>query len=220
MNVDDLIRRCDVLDNINKRIYYFDKASLDEARNAVHNVPAVDAMPRWISVEERLPEDDVNVLIYAVSNGDDVDSCIAMTSYTHRMHGFNIEGWRSPWQYFFFDYMITHWMPLPRTAEGGMNMKYFKNLAISSRREWNGLEAEVDKLKRELKRTKEENADLQAKLNAYETGCLYGGSHCEVCKKSRKVSAFMVYNRECYEQKNHICTLHVPCGQFEPKEDE
>lgn len=69
--------------------------------------------PRWISVEERLPEDDVNVLIYAVSNGDDVDSCIAMTSYTHRMHGFNIEGWRSPWQYFFFDYMITHWMPPP-----------------------------------------------------------------------------------------------------------
>lgn len=68
---------------------------------------------RWISVEERLLEDDVNVLIYAVSNGDEVDSCIAMTSYTHHMHGFNIEGWHPPWQYFFFDYMITHWMPLP-----------------------------------------------------------------------------------------------------------
>ena len=74
---------------------------------------AVDAIPRWISVEERLPEDDVNVLIYAVSNGDEMDSCIAMTSYTHHMHGFNIEGWYPPWQYFFFDYMITHWMPLP-----------------------------------------------------------------------------------------------------------
>ena len=83
-------------------------------KNALALIQQLEArVPRWIRVEERLPEDDVNVLIYAVSNGDDVDSCIAMTSYTHRMHGFNIEGWRSPWQYFFFDYMITHWMPLP-----------------------------------------------------------------------------------------------------------
>lgn len=109
--MDDLIRRCDVLDNINKRIYYFDKSSLDEARNAVHNAPAVDAMPRWISVEERLPEDDANVLVYAIGNNE--NSCIAMTSYTHNLHGFHIEGWRSPWQYFFCEHKITHWMYLP-----------------------------------------------------------------------------------------------------------
>ena len=67
--------------------------------------------PKWISVEERLPEDDIDVLVYAIGNNE--ESVIAMTSYTHNMHGYNIEGWRSPWQYFFHEYKITHWMPLP-----------------------------------------------------------------------------------------------------------
>ena len=67
--------------------------------------------PKWISVEERLPDDDVNVLVYAIGNHE--SSIIAMTSYTHRMHGYNIEGCRSPWQYFFHEYKITYWMPLP-----------------------------------------------------------------------------------------------------------
>lgn len=68
-------------------------------------------LPRWISVEERLPEDDADVLVYAIDNNE--NSCIAMTSYTHNMHGFHIEGWYSPWQYFFNEHTITHWMPLP-----------------------------------------------------------------------------------------------------------
>ena len=68
-------------------------------------------VPSWISVDERLPEDDVNVLVYAIGNNE--DDVIAMTSYTHNMHCFGIEGWRSPWQYFFYNYKITHWMPLP-----------------------------------------------------------------------------------------------------------
>ena len=72
-------------------------------------------VPKWISVEERLPEDDVDVLVYAVGNNE--ISCVAMTSYTHHMHGYNIEGWRSPWQYFFYERKITHWMPLPEPPE-------------------------------------------------------------------------------------------------------
>lgn len=67
---------------------------------------------RWISVEERLPEDDTNVLVYAIGNNE--ESVVAMTSYTHRMYGYDIEGWRSPWQYFTYEYKITHWMPLPK----------------------------------------------------------------------------------------------------------
>lgn len=65
----------------------------------------------WISVKERLPEDDVDVIIFAVRKSG--DGVIAMTSYTHNMHGYSIEGWRTPWQYFFYDHTITHWMHLP-----------------------------------------------------------------------------------------------------------
>ena len=76
-----------------------------------------DQIPRWVSVEERLPEDNVNVLVYAIGNNE--DDVIAMTSYTHNMHCYGIEGWRSPWQYFFAEHKITHWMPLPETPEEG-----------------------------------------------------------------------------------------------------
>ena len=68
-------------------------------------------VPSWISVEERLPQDNADVLVHAIGNNE--NSVVAMTSYTHNLHGYNIEGWRSPWQYFFHEYKITHWMPLP-----------------------------------------------------------------------------------------------------------
>jgi hypothetical protein len=87
------------------------RGGIRKALRIIEQAPVVDATPRWISVEERLPEDDANVLVYAIGNNE--NSCIAMTSYTHNLHGFHIEGWRSPWQYFFDDHKITHWMPLP-----------------------------------------------------------------------------------------------------------
>ena len=71
------------------------------------------AQPKWISVEERLPDDNVDVLVYIASKKENVDSVIAITQYTHSMHGYNIEGWCSPWQYCFWDREVTHWMPLP-----------------------------------------------------------------------------------------------------------
>ena len=72
-----------------------------------------ESKPKWISVEERLPEDNVSVLVYIASKKENVDSVIAITSHTHSMHGYNISGWYSPWQYCFWDREVTHWMPLP-----------------------------------------------------------------------------------------------------------
>ena len=75
---------------------------------------AVDAMSRWISVEEGLPEFDIDVLVCATG---DFGSVITITSYSDHLHGFNIKGWVSPWQYFHKNYTITHWMPLPQPPE-------------------------------------------------------------------------------------------------------
>ena len=72
--------------------------------------------PEWISVEERLPEFNQNVLVYGVGlpkYGFEGQTAIAITSYTNHKYGFDIVGWNEPWQYFSADYKITHWMPLP-----------------------------------------------------------------------------------------------------------
>ena len=68
-------------------------------------------VPKWISVKDRLPEDNVDVIVYAVSNNGGYT--IVITFHTHKLYGLNIEGWAPPWQYFFMNYTITHWMPLP-----------------------------------------------------------------------------------------------------------
>lgn len=81
-------------------------------RDALAYINKLEArFPKWISVKDRLPEDDVDVIVYAVSNNG--DCTIVITFHTHNLYGFNIEGWASPWQYFYRHYTITHWMPLP-----------------------------------------------------------------------------------------------------------
>lgn len=98
--------------------YRGEKCALTVSTDTLAYIKQLEAqIPKWISVEERLPEDDVNVLIFAPATiGDDA---IAMTSYTHNMHGYHIEGWRTPWQYFFYDHTITHWMYLPKPPKEG-----------------------------------------------------------------------------------------------------
>ena len=82
-------------------------------KDAIALIQQLEAkVTKWISVEERLPEDDVDVIVYAVSNNG--GCAIAITFHTHTLYGFNIEGWMPPWQYFSRNYTITHWMPLPK----------------------------------------------------------------------------------------------------------
>lgn len=82
--------------------------ALNAAIDLINN-PSI--ISRWISVKDRLPEDGVRVLVSANSKSD--DPVVAVTHYTHSLYGFNIKGWVEPWQYFFFEHEITHWMPLP-----------------------------------------------------------------------------------------------------------
>ena len=67
---------------------------------------AVDAMPRWIPVEERLPEDGKNVIVFVRSCADwwtmDIDWCV---------NGHWVINADDEW------HNITHWMPLPTPPE-------------------------------------------------------------------------------------------------------
>ena len=84
----------------------------NNSRDALAYINHLEArVPKWISVKDRLPEDDVDVIVYAVSNNGGYT--IVITFHTHKLYGLNIEGWAPPWQYFTSSYTITHWMPLP-----------------------------------------------------------------------------------------------------------
>lgn len=75
-------------------------------------------VPEWIPVTERLPEKDIEVLVFAegIIEGFFGDTVIAISKrYDFKIFtdSEGVEVWQSPWQYFLTDYEITHWMPLP-----------------------------------------------------------------------------------------------------------
>lgn len=84
-----------------------------------------DAEQRWIPVTERLPEEDVEVLItyrYKEGEGDRSHSDIDITTYGQMYFGGNKVGnhkhWRAPFEYFESNYEVVAWMPLPSPYKG------------------------------------------------------------------------------------------------------
>lgn len=71
-----------------------------------------DILCKWIDINEQLPATDVRVLICAVDKQK--KPIITIAAYTTNKHGLGIEGWIPPWQYFFYNYTITHWAYLPK----------------------------------------------------------------------------------------------------------
>lgn len=81
-------------------------------------------LPHWVSVEERLPNVDEKVLVFAIGKLDGFigDTVIALTSMSDTNwlnHHEKVDKpyWLDPWQYFLTDYRITHWMPLPEPPQ-------------------------------------------------------------------------------------------------------
>lgn len=75
---------------------------------------------RWIPCSERLPEEDVEVLIsyrYKEGEGDTSHIDIDITTYGQMYFGGNKVGnhkhWRAPFEYFESNYEVLAWMPLP-----------------------------------------------------------------------------------------------------------
>lgn len=70
----------------------------------------------WIPVEERLPEDDVDVLITYADIDDENYTDICITTYGYAYLGGNkldFKEWRSPFEYFKSNYKVMAWQYLP-----------------------------------------------------------------------------------------------------------
>ena len=70
----------------------------------------------WISVEERLPEDNVEVLITYADEENEEETGIDITTYGYATLGgnkLNFKEWRSPFLYFRGNYKVIAWSPLP-----------------------------------------------------------------------------------------------------------
>lgn len=70
----------------------------------------------WILVEERFPEDNIDVLITYADLEDKEETGIAITTYGYASFGGNrldLKEWRSPFRYFKANYKVIAWKPLP-----------------------------------------------------------------------------------------------------------
>ena len=85
---------------------------LDQVLHDIQAMPTIDPeslRPRWIPVEERLPDTDKDVLVYATAKFIGV-SKMAIDKLE--------EGEQRPiWLYTHGWFEVTHWMPLPEPPE-------------------------------------------------------------------------------------------------------
>lgn len=118
-----VLRSIDEYDTGYAKLIYDAADAIEELSVQIRNknvmlAEAISEQPRWIPVTERLPEKDIEVLVFAEGKIDGFlgDTAIAISKrydFTIFTDYEGVEVWQSPWQYFLTDYEITHWMPLP-----------------------------------------------------------------------------------------------------------
>ena len=74
----------------------------------------------WISVDDKLPEDDVDVLITYADIDDENYTDICITTYGYAYlggHKLDFKEWKSPFEYFKTNYKVIAWRPLPESYQ-------------------------------------------------------------------------------------------------------
>lgn len=91
-----------------------DFVAIDWVRDIIHK----HMNDGWIPVEERLPEDDIEVLITYSDVDNENETGIDITTYGYATLGGNKLGykeWRNPFPYFKGNYKVIAWRPLPES---------------------------------------------------------------------------------------------------------
>ena len=83
---------------------------IDQERKAL-----IKSLPRWISVTERLPEDDRTVLVAFVLPGKKAETMVTISQRA----SWSEKRKNNP----FYQSYVTHWMPLPTPPEDSMEWK-------------------------------------------------------------------------------------------------
>lgn len=111
---DDLISRSALVERLKRNLNAcnpgtFSERCYQDAINTVTHFPAVDAGPKWISVEDRLPETESRCLVVRYD-------AVTKTSFIDILW-FDKGTWWN--RVFGGEYSVTHWMPLPEPPKEG-----------------------------------------------------------------------------------------------------
>lgn len=92
------------------------KAGTSNMANTIKDIIRKHMNDGWIPVEERLPKDNIDVLITYADVDDERETGIDITTYGDATFGGNkldYKEWRNPFPYFKGNYKVIAWRPLP-----------------------------------------------------------------------------------------------------------